>query len=291
MNKYNKQLKMCELSIHKAKLILIDTDKCYDRKVGNMLKTADNKYISKKVIKNKKHKLYWRHLYSYLNEESIELINQMVYEYLMKNQVLKIERIYRFMDGWGWDHNNFRNIKDEDLWVNIDVEKRNIFDGANSFDRSCSFDDKYATFADKTMSYLNERIRDTNKKSKKIQKYFNQNTCNYFRMSNYCCGIMKNGDFCGCSANENYRIDRDYYHKFINRHCFIDDAQKNSPHWHSQWEITQRRKRYDTELKFCSRHFNQITNMEETAQDEYVDKIYRKFGYELKHGILCKVCK
>ena len=67
-----------ELSINDNKIILIDTDKVYNKKVGTMLKTYDNKYISRKVINNKKNKLYWRHIFSLLPEEIINDIQQRI---------------------------------------------------------------------------------------------------------------------------------------------------------------------------------------------------------------------
>jgi len=195
---------------------------------------------------------------------------------------LKIERIYRFIDNYA-RHDLVvlyeESPKENDLWVDIDIRDTNVFDVAVRKTHH-----KYKTFSHKNSAYFNERIRDTNKNSKKIQKYFNENTCDYFRMSNYCCGIMKNGDFCGCSAHMSYEIDRDYYHKNINFLYFDDDGC-----WKRR--SGSKRDRFKTELKFCRKHHKQITYMNHSAQDEYVDKIYRKFGYELKHGILCKVCK
>ena len=49
INKINKQQEdMIELNIHNGKIIMLNTDKTYDKKYGTMLKTLDNQYISKK---------------------------------------------------------------------------------------------------------------------------------------------------------------------------------------------------------------------------------------------------
>ena len=63
---------------HKGKVIFIEDNDC---------KILDSSYI-----KNKDNKLYWRHQYSYLNEELIQYINQMIYTDIMKNKVLAIPR-------------------------------------------------------------------------------------------------------------------------------------------------------------------------------------------------------
>lgn len=79
------------LYIKNSKVILIDTDKIYNVKVGKMLKTYDNKFISRKVIKNENNKLYYRHIYSLLPDEIITEIQQRIYKYIFQRKVLKID--------------------------------------------------------------------------------------------------------------------------------------------------------------------------------------------------------
>ena len=78
-DKQNNQDSMIVLNKgHKGKVIFIEDNDC---------EILDSSYI-----KNKNNKLYWRHQYSYLNEELIEYINQMIYTHIMKNKVLAIPR-------------------------------------------------------------------------------------------------------------------------------------------------------------------------------------------------------
>jgi len=261
----NKQNGMCELSIHNGKVILIDSDKVYDRKVGKMLKTNDNKYVSKKVINNKKNKLFWRHIYSYLNEESIELINQMIYQYKMKSAVLGIENVV-------WFGRSFHNRMED--WLEVEFRKEDIF--------NCGDRDKRIDFWRKRHIRFNQNIRDKNTKSKNIQK--NINGCiKYFSMDQYCCGIMGNGDLCGCESNETLNTDRDYFNNQINKISFSEDSciytRRNGE-----------RRRNNTKISLCKRHYNKYEKMNDKTYNREVDKIYKKMGYELQNGYMCKSC-
>lgn len=298
-NKMKKQLNMCELSIHNGKVILIDSDKCYDKKMGKMLKTNDNKYVSKKVINNKKNKLYWRHLYSYLNEESIGLINQYIYKYKMKSEVLGIENIVYFNKNYDIE-NIVKEIYDCSLynisyannkieyekrmkkrmkedWIEVDIEKDNIFKSYN--------EDKRIHFWKNNRLQFNQNIRDKNTKSKKIQKN-SGGYCGikYFDMFKYCNGIMGNGDLCGCESSEKLNIDRDYFNDNINHSSFNENGGEKCNRFKNS------RLRNKVELSLCKIHYNKYNKMNEKKLNNEVDKIYKKMGYELQNGYLCKIC-
>jgi hypothetical protein len=70
-----------QLSIHNNRLISINTDKVYSNGTSNMLKTLDGKYISRKVINNKDNTLEWRHIFSLLPEELIQIICEDIYRH------------------------------------------------------------------------------------------------------------------------------------------------------------------------------------------------------------------
>ena len=306
-DKMKKQLNMCELNIHNGKMILIDTNKCYDKKVGKMLKTTDNRYISRKVINNKDNKLYWRHLYSYLPYECIEEINKMIYQYKMKCEVLNIntnifwnrhygleEIVCEIYDcgttyrqvGRGWNFNNesekleFRRrqkLQEKEDWIVVDLEKEDLF--------NCSDRDKRIDFWKKRHINFNERIRDTNKQSKKLQKNIGSNwNIKYFSMNSYCCGIMNNGEICGYESNERMNINRDYFNTNINPITFSENSCEYS---RSRDSI---RRRSLTQIPLCKRHYKKYDNMSKYQYGMEIDKIYRRFGYELKNGYMCQVC-
>ena len=78
-DKQNNQDSMIVLNeCHKGRAIFIEDNDC---------EILDSSYI-----KNKDNKLYWRHQYSYLNEDLNQYINQMIYTDIMKNKVLAIPR-------------------------------------------------------------------------------------------------------------------------------------------------------------------------------------------------------
>lgn len=295
-----KQNDMCELSIHNGKVILMDSSKVYDKKVGKMLKTSDNKYVSKKVINNKKNKLFWRHLYSYLNEESIELINQMIYQYKMKSEVLGIENIVYFGRNYfleeivgevydcsrngrnGWNMNNSeemveyqrrKELQEKEDWIDIDIKKEDLFNSDNQ--------DKKIDFWKKRHINFNQNIRDTNTKSKNIQKNTSGNLV-WFRMGRYCNGIMGNGDLCGCESSETLNMDRDYFNNQINQITFSEDS--------GRYTRNTGRRRHTTKLSLCRRHYNKYEKMNDKTYKKEVDKIYKKMGYELQNGYMCKSC-
>lgn len=308
-----KQNEMCELSIHNGKVILMDSSKVYDIKVGKMLKTSDNRYVSKKVINNTKNKLYWRHLYSYLNQESIEMINQMIYQYKMKSEVLRIENIVYFgrnyqlenivgdiydckttginplTNRWGWNMNNLdermeckrrEKIQEKEDWIDISINKEDLFNSSKfkmRFWKNCHIK-------------FNQNIKDTNKKSKHLQKNISGDLV-WFNMSDYCNGVMGNGDFCGCECNETLNTDRHYFNNQINKISFNEDGGCNMNNRYIGWNwYNDNKNRNNTKISLCKRHYNKYEKMNEKDYCREVDKIYKKMGYELKNGYMCKSC-
>ena len=297
-NKINKQNDMCELSIHNGKVILIDSSKVYDKKVGKMLKTNDNKYISKKVINNKKNKLYWRHLYSYLNEECISLINQMVYQYKMKNEVLRIENIVYFhknyfvenmvkeiyelsLNGLSYkdnreEYDKIKNRMEEEEWIEVDMYKEDIFNK------------KEINFWRDSHIKFNENIKDTNKQSKSLQKSIkNKYHLSWFDMTGYCGGLMNNGDICGCKSYEKIMIDRDYFNNQINKITFGENSCKYTNLTYMRDTDRDRKK---IELSLCRKHKTKYDKMNKKQLNNEVERIYNKMGYGLQNGYLCKTC-
>ena len=280
---------MTELNVINNKVIILDCDKVYDKKVGNMIKTYDNKFVSKKVISNKKHKLFWRHIFSYLNEESIEMINQYIYLYKMKTEVLQIRKYIscntRIM--WGVDKiveevydcgylcsgerdRQQRIIKDREEWVIVESFDCNVFDyGENNFDKNCN-------------KQLKKYVLDTNKQSKKLQKRFGmyKGYNSYNRLEDTCIGLLGNGDLCGSGYNEydTFELDYVYYNRSINR---------------IEKRVVYPRNTIGKNVSFglCGIHMKKYRHMNITEREIYVDKCYKKLGYEKQNGVLCKVCK
>lgn len=283
---------MCELSTHNNKVIFLDTDKVYDKKVGSMLKTNDNKYISRKVIKNKKNKLYWRHIFSYLNEDCLQIINQMIYRHKMKTEVLKIDynviSSYDYpLNAWVYELYNisrynrqgiqeiFKKEEEED-WEIIDIEPA----------KKC-----LRGFWEKNHIKNNERILKENKSSKKLDKFIKKNSSITFYMDTdkkicknntsirrMCCGLKNNGDLCGNTAD--YKIDyinKNYYNRWITHN---DIHPKTGVGIHLDGIY----------LKFCGIHYKKYDKLYIHKYQDELDKIYNKLGYKLHNNYLCKMC-
>jgi len=295
LKRFNEQKNMCQLSRHNNKIILLDTDKVYHNKVGRMLKTNDKKYISRKVIKNNKNKLFWRHIFSYLDNDSIEMINQIINQYKIQKEVLQIapkiiwnhyvnntnvwgarsivEELYG-RDVWG---NSYR-IPEEEQWQIFDWDKEDI----------CG-KEKVCLNLD-TIAKISNYVKKNNPKSKKIQKmgYYTK-----FFPEHHCCGILGNGDLCGSEIREEenkFQIDSQYHKPQINGlDCYKRERNygSNSDDTYYIYDKTQ----YHTTLSFCGVHYNKYNKMgQKKFSAEIVPEIYNKLGYHLRNGYLCRNC-
>ena len=103
-------------------------------------------------------------------------------------------------------------------------------------------------------------------------------------MFNYCCGVMNNGDLCGCEYSEKLNIDRDYFNDNINHSTFNENGKEKCNRFKNN------RSRNYTKLSLCKRHYNKYEKMNKKDYYNEVDKIYKKMGYEVKNGYMCKIC-
>jgi hypothetical protein len=94
----------------------------------------DQDYISKDMIKN--NKIVWRHLFSYLDCESIERICQSVYMDIMRNKVLFITQPIKMID---YDNNQIvqkcRFIDDQKKMKELMVENRKYYTYTDDYKR------------------------------------------------------------------------------------------------------------------------------------------------------------
>ena len=252
----NNQDKMVLLNNnHNGKVIFLDSNKVYDTKTGNMLKTGDNKYVSKKVIKNKNNKLVWRHIFSYLNMDNIEKINQYIYMDIMKHKVFGIKPSIEYIT---WDYicsqiveevydcrldyrlgvNENRElkkqIKKKEEWVVIEYNVKN--------------------------NATTDRREMLRKNMEKISLKYTNNTP-YFDISYKCKSLKKNGEFCLNSGGNRLNItDTDYQSALF------------------------------SSIECCGVHINQFKKLNAIKQNKKIIDIQDKLGYKMNNGIVCKVC-
>lgn len=297
------------LSIKNEKMIYINTDKLYEKKVGKMLKTYEDKYISRKVIKNEKNKLYWRHIYSLLPEEIITEIQQRIYRYIFQTKVLKIEKgVYFVKDnrydlhnfnqeifelhnidltgrntftngGWNMDNPieeqeyNRRRIKQiQEEWLMVETYKTDLFDG-----------DKMTFYKDNRKKFY-DNLKKRNSKSKKLVNAMDDASSLYFDMRGRCVGLLKNGSLCGCDASNSFCMyKRDCFNKHINHICFSEDGKYSEmiERGITREHIIENQERNHNYLflRTCKTHINQMIDLREysiTELNTYIDKTYKQ---------------
>ena len=232
---------MSKLAIRNEKVIMIETDKTFAKGTKNMLKTLDNKFISRKVIKNPKHKLYWRHIYSFLPAEILDVIIPEIYRYIYSQKIIR----------------NYCSL--------IDKNDMNIY----------NFHTNNRLKYDKHIE--DKLIQKDNKKHDNIRR-------EWFYNNRFCLALTNKGEICGCRITENnmyqgISLDRDYYNKLINPINFTENALP------MYWGDNSNRDHNRVDFHTCKKHKNFCLSKEN------IDACYKKLGYELKHGYMCKVCE
>jgi hypothetical protein len=266
INKINKQQEdMIELNIHNGKIIMLNTDKTYDKKYGTMLKTLDNQYIIKKIIKNKKNILKWRHIYSFLPSDTIETINQMIYREIYKNKVLNI---YKPLREWKLYEN-----KNENILMN---EKLSI-------SRAINWDDdiKYEKDERKIREEESYEMIDIEKETNIMEDKIRRNT-NWYNI-NKCNMNTKNGKKCKCSYSDNINIKK--YGIFVKSLCNYDEDY--SYHYEEK-SYDRDGLRYGCNIRLCGKHLNkQRKNYNEW---DTIKKFYNDNGYDINKYGYCIKC-
>jgi ribosomal protein S8 len=238
---------------HNGRRIFIDDNDC--------------EILDKNYINDKNNKISWRHIFSYLDKDSIERIMNDIQRFHMKTKVLNIRNHITF-NNYSWEmrrivediydcHINYnednserqrkREILEEECWEVVEWNER---DDLEEHRRNvvCKNIDKI----DKVM---------------KEHDYIKQ----YDSIRYKCIFRKANGNMCGKSTNEKIRLT---YNK-------RDDKKLES--YTNLWIH---------ELDCCGTHYNQYNKLK--TQDKKYEKIEDTLlgiGYKERNGILCKVCR
>ena len=95
---------------HNGRVIFIEDNEC---------EILDSNYIN-----DKKNKISWRHIYSYLDNNTIEIVNRMVYQSIMKEKVLNIHYHISF-NNYMWDLRRIiERVYDCEIFGNDSREER-----------------------------------------------------------------------------------------------------------------------------------------------------------------------
>lgn len=167
---------------HNGKVIFIEDNEC--------------DYLDSDYIKNKNNKLSWRHIFSYLDNETTEIINRMIYQSVMKEKVLNIHN-YISMNNYSWE---LRRIVEE------------IYEcGYNHNDSKEEKKRKRDLLEEESWEVVDLEVRDNTLNNK--DTFMRDNRYKYLGYSyNWKCSFKKsNGELCGKSGTERIKLDKEYY--------------------------------------------------------------------------------
>ena len=167
---------------HNGKIIFIEDNEC---------EILDSKYIN-----DKNNKISWRHIFSYLDNETTEIINRMVYQSVMKEKVLNIHNYISF--------NNY-------LFDMIRIVE-DIYDcRVNHYDTLDQRIRKQKIREQESWEVVEFDIRDNTLSHK--DKFKRDNRISQLGYDyNWKCKFKKsNGELCGKSGVDNIKLDTDYY--------------------------------------------------------------------------------
>ena len=238
---------------HNGRVIFIDDNEC--------------EILDKNYINNKNNNLSWRHIFSYLDNDSIEKIMNEIQKEHMKKNVLKINHHISFNDysydcrriieevyDCQYNHNDNpeekkrkRDIVNEESWEIVEWDERNGLEEARR----------------------NVVCGNINKIDSKMKSL---NYLKHYESIRYKCIFRKaNGSMCGKQTNEKIRL------------MFNRQDDKKLVNYCNLWIH---------DIDCCGTHKRQYDNLK--TQDKKYQKIEDTLlgiGYKEKNGILCKVCE
>ena len=166
---------------HNGKIIFIEDNEC---------EILDSNYIN-----DKNNKISWRSVFSYLDNETTEIINRMVYQSVMKEKVLNIHNYITF-NNYSWD---LRRIVEE------------VYDlGYNHNDSNEEKKRKSDRLKEESWEVVEWEVRDNTLlyKEKFMTENRDKNDCRF----NWKCKFKKsNGELCNKSGTERINLDKEYY--------------------------------------------------------------------------------
>ena len=167
---------------HNGKVIFIEDNEC---------EILDSNYIN-----DKNNKLSWRSVFSYLDNETTEIINRMIYQSVMKEKVLNIHNYITF-NNYSWD---LRRIVEDIYECEI-----------NSWDSRTERDRKKKIQEEESWEVVDFDIRDNTLSNR--DKFMRDNRYSRLGYSyNWNCKFKKsNGELCGKSGTERINLDKEYY--------------------------------------------------------------------------------
>ena len=167
---------------HNGRVIFIEDNEC---------EILDSNYIN-----DKKNKISWRHIYSYLDNNTIEIVNRMVYQSIMKEKVLNIHYHISF-NNYMWDLRRIiERVYDCEIFGNDSREER---------------ERKRKIIEEESWEVVEWDKRDNTLINK--DKFITSNRYNILGSSaNWKCKFRKsNGEICNKYGTSKIELEKDYF--------------------------------------------------------------------------------
>ena len=167
---------------HNGRVIFIEDNEC---------EILDSNYIN-----DKKNKISWRHIFSYLDNNTIEIVNRMVYQSIMKEKILNIHY-----------HISFSNYLFDMIRIVEDIYDCKI----SHLDNRSERERKQKIMKEESWEFVELEVRDNTLDNK--DKFVRDNRYSQLGYSyNWKCKFKKsNGELCGKSGTDTIKLDNDYY--------------------------------------------------------------------------------
>jgi len=249
INKINQQQdNMIELNIHNGKIIYIEDNDC---------ELCNDDYIN-----NKQNIMKWRHIYSFLPSDTIELINQLIYKDIYKNYVLNIHRpIYT---------SKLYENKNENILMNEKLRECNRSNNLSTREEYDIRDEESYEMIDieKETNIMEDKIR-------RNKNWININVCNM---------KMKNGKKCRCDYSKN--IDIKKYGIFVKSLC---NYQEDFTYNYEEKQYEKDGLGHYCSIRLCGKHLNR--RKKNYNEWDTIKKFYNDNGYDINKWGYCIKCK
>jgi hypothetical protein len=238
---------------HNGKVIFIDDNNC--------------EVLDKNYINDKNNNLSWRHIFSYLDSESIERIMNEIQRDCMKTKILKIRNHISFTDySWGLQ-SIVGDVYDCNLIADRSQKKQ------NEIKREILEKENWIVVEHRELNDLDDLRRELVSKNvyKINEDMWGDGDWRLYNSIRFKCMFRKaNGVVCGKNTNSKIRL-------LIN-----EEDDKKLENYCNLWIHG---------LDCCGTHYNQYDNLK-TQEKKYqkIESTLMGIGYKERNGIMCKVC-
>jgi hypothetical protein len=167
---------------HNGRVIFIEDNEC---------EILDSNYIN-----DKKNKISWRHIYSYLDNNTIEIVNRMVYQSIMKEKILNIHY-----------HISFSNYLFDMIRIVEDIYDCKI----SHLDSRSERERKQKIIKEESWEFVELEVRDNTLEHKTTFIRDNKNSQLGYSYNFNCKFRKSNGEICNKYGSSKIELEKDYF--------------------------------------------------------------------------------